>query len=277
MQPNEFHVKHSTKKTQGRTIGFAAQMRAAPTPFEIAVEKAYAVHINGQSYAVMMLTPSDLADFARGFCLTEGIITDPADIRTISVRDDDHAIIDVQLHPDKFKQHLARQRALSGRTSCGLCGLTDLHTLTRAQPIGKSDHTLPSAEALHQALLHLDAHQPINARTHAVHAAALCDHQGHILCVREDVGRHNALDKLIGAITTIPAHERGFVLITSRCSFEMVEKAASAGVSTLVAISAPTSLALERATHIGMNLIAVARTDSAIVFHHHIENEKALM
>jgi FdhD protein len=162
---------------------------------------------------------------------------------------------------------LARRRVLSGRTSCGLCGIDDLAALSQASiPNG----TAPSISlaAIRTALVMLDDQQVLNDRTRAVHAAAWADFNGMIRCVREDVGRHNALDKLIGALCRkgISPND-GFVVVTSRCSFELVEKVAAFGARTLIAISAPTALALERARHLDMTLIGIARRDSVTVFH----------
>jgi len=154
---------------------------------------------------------------------------------------------------------------MSGRTGCGLCGIADLGSLPSAGPA--PDLRAVRLEAIRAALGALDAAQPLHAATRAVHAAGFADADGQLLAVREDVGRHNALDKLIGALlraSVDPAE--GFIVITSRCSFEMVEKAARLGAHTLVAISAPTSLAIDRATKYGMALVALARTDSVQIF-----------
>jgi FdhD protein len=257
----------------GHKISFSQSDAHSDTPFVLPVERAYAIHFGGQPYAVMMLTPSDIHDFAIGFALTEGVIKSAADIRAIDIRDDENSsLIDIMLHPDRFKHHLARQRSLSGRTSCGMCGITHIDDITRASHNASADHIMPSKDALHNAITHINAHQKLNAQTHAVHAAAWCDETGTLRHIREDVGRHNALDKLIGVLAdTHTDCARGFVLITSRCSFEMVEKTAIMGIGTLVAISAPTSLALQRASELGMNVIAIARADSAVIFHHHKE------
>eukprot|EP01037_Dinobryon_pediforme_P028433 gene28433-31713_t len=164
-----------------------------------------------------------------------------------------------------MQRHLARGRALSGRTGCGLCGISDLSALPQAEPAPRLEPV--ALAAIHVALGALEAAQPLNAQTRAVHAAAFANLDGHIVAVREDVGRHNALDKLIGALLRggqDPAD--GFIVITSRCSFEMVEKAARSGAHTLVAISAPTSLAIERAQRYGLTLVALARSDSARIF-----------
>ena len=215
-----------------------------------------------------MLTPGDLEDFAYGFSLTEGIATAAADIRAVGVEAaPDRLRLRIDLVGSRMHAHLARKRALSGRTSCGLCGIEDLDALPRALT-AQGTAPVVALSSVGRALAALDAHQPLNAATRAVHGAAWCDPAGSILHLREDVGRHNALDKLIGALLRggiDPAD--GFVLITSRASFEMVEKVGTFGVRTLVAISAPTSLALERARALDITLVGIARRDAVTVFH----------
>ena len=218
-------------------------------------------------YAVMMATPADLIDFAYGFSLTEGVIEKAADIREIVLEPEERGLrLVVTLASDHLQRHLGRTRAMTGRTGCGLCGIEDLKHLPMAQTAIRTGAPIALA-SIHRALTALSQAQPLNAATHAVHAAAFADASGALIIVREDVGRHNALDKMIGAAMQAgvdPAN--GFVLITSRCSFEMVEKAATFGAPLLVSISAPTSLALERATLHGMGMMAVARADSGLVF-----------
>lgn len=233
-------------------------------PSEVPVNVIY----GGIPFAVMMTTPSDLEDFAVGFSLTEGVIQHPDDIRGIRIEPDERGLrLAVELTPGRLHEHLARKRALSGRTGCGLCGIDDLKALPQArQPQG--DAPSLALSAIHSALLGLDREQALNRLTHAVHAAAWSDLDGMISCVREDVGRHNALDKLIGSIARAGTRpDSGFVVVTSRCSFELVEKVAVYGARTLVAISAPTSLALERARLHDITLIGIARRDSIAVFH----------
>jgi FdhD protein len=155
---------------------------------------------------------------------------------------------------------------MTGRTGCGVCGIEDLNALPHSMQRLDASARI-TTDSIHTALMALAQHQPLNDVTHAVHAAAWCDLSGTVLVTREDVGRHNALDKLIGALLKQGTDNRlGFMVITSRCSYEMVEKAASFGASTLVAISAPTSLAIERAEALGLTLYAIARSDGAIQF-----------
>ena len=166
----------------------------------------------------------------------------------------------------RLREHLARKRAISGRTGCGVCGIEDLASLPHAALRAAPDVRV-ALPAIARALGALDAAQVLGAETRAVHAAAWARLDGTLVAVREDVGRHNALDKLIGALMragTDPA--QGFLVITSRCSFEMVEKAARLGAAVIVAISAPTSLALDRARAHGMTLCAIARSDTLTLF-----------
>jgi len=233
-------------------------------PSEVPVNLVY----GGIPFAVMMTTPSDLEDFAVGFSLTEGVIQEPADIRGIRTEPEENGLrLAIDLTPDRLHEHLARKRALSGRTGCGLCGIDDLAALRQARaPEGRAP--VIALSAIRSALLGLDQEQALNELTHAVHAAAWADLDGTIRYVREDVGRHNALDKLIGALCRAgTARDSGFILVTSRCSFELVEKVAAFGARTLIAISAPTSLALERARLLDITLIGIARRDSVTVFH----------
>ncbi len=234
---------------------------------EVAVEAPVNIVYGNQPYAVMMATPSDLEDFVTGFSLTEGIVGSAGEIRGIAVKpQSDGIVVTVDLEPGRFRQHLARRRNLSGRTSCGLCGVETLAEMPMAGAGSRAQAAI-SPDAIAAALAALDRHQPLHKLTHAVHAAAWCDAQGKILAVREDVGRHNALDKLIGARLRA-GHEAsgGFVLVTSRASFEMVEKTAIFGAGMLVSISAPTSLAIERAAALGLTLVSVARDDGCTLF-----------
>ncbi|SHJ17245.1 FdhD protein [Roseomonas rosea] len=233
-------------------------------PEEVPVSLVY----SSVPFAVMMLTPSDLEDFAYGFSLTEGIVTEAAGIREVEVEVDPRGLrLAIRLAPTALTAHLARRRSIAGRTGCGLCGIEELDQMPQAiRPEGPAPAIdLP---AIRRALDALEGAQPLNDETRAVHAAAFARADGSLAAVREDVGRHNALDKLAGALMRSgEAPGDGFVLVTSRCSFELVEKAAAIGARTLVAISAPTALALDRARALDMNLVAVARRDTVTVFH----------
>ena len=250
---------------------------AAPEPRQderaLAVEMPVNLVYGSVPYAVMMATPADLEDFAYGFSLTEGIVASADEIRGAVVEPGDGGLrLLVDLAPGRLREHLARKRAISGRTGCGVCGIEDLASLPQAalpQAEARDASTRVSVRpvAIARALSDLGDAQALGRDTRAVHAAAWARLDGGLAAVREDVGRHNALDKLIGALIragTDPAE--GFLVITSRCSFEMVEKAAHFGASVLVAISAPTSLAIDRARLHGMTLCAIARADSFTVF-----------
>jgi len=249
-------------------ITYEGDRRAADTrsvPVECPLEIVYGTI----PYAVMMVTPADLEDFVRGFSLTEGVIARASELRGITLEQHPkglRALVD--LEPQRLSAHLARKRAMSGRTSCGVCGIEDLNALPEALARVTGTRSIPTL-ALAHAVKTLASHQPLNDLTRAVHAATWFDADGAFVASREDVGRHNALDKLIGALLlneTDPS--AGFLVITSRCSYEMVEKAAIFGASTLVAVSAPTSLAIERAAALGITLYAIARADGATQFTH---------
>ena len=218
-------------------------------------------------FAVMMTTPRDLEDFAYGFSFTEGIIDGASDIRSVAVEEAEGGLkLVISLASEKMQRHLARGRNISGRTGCGLCGIDDLSAMPKAKEIEGEARDI-TLDAINRALDEITALQALNKLTQSVHAAAWCDPQGKITAIREDVGRHNALDKLIGAALRAGTKpDDGFLLITSRASFEMIEKAAIFGARTVVAISAPTALAVERARCHRMTLIAMARNGSALVF-----------
>ena len=236
----------------------------------LAVETPVNVVYGTVPYAVMMLTPADLTDFAYGFSLTEGVVETPDEIRAVSVEEGEGGLrLLVDLAPGRLREHLARKRAISGRTGCGVCGIDDLAALpmARVREDGAVSGPRVALGAIQAALDVLSDRQALNRETRAVHAAAWARLDGTLAAVREDVGRHNALDKLIGALMQKGVRpDEGFLVITSRCSFEMAEKAATLGASVLVAISAPTSLAIERARCHGMTLCAIARSDTLTVF-----------
>lgn len=244
---------------------------ARPNARALAVEMPVNVVYGTVPYAVMMLTPSDLEDFAYGFSLTEGVIESPDEIRGVTVEPAEGGLrLLVDLAPGRLREHLARKRAISGRTGCGVCGIEDLAALPTAKTrSGQGSQKGPQVTlaAIQTALSALFDRQTLNRETRAVHAAGWAGLDGSLLAVREDVGRHNALDKCIGALLREGVRpDEGFLVITSRCSFEMAEKAATLGASILVAISAPTSLAIERARCHDMTLCAIARSDTLTVF-----------
>ena len=233
---------------------------------EIASEVPVAISVCGFGYAVMMATPADLEDFAWGFARCERLIDNPGQVESVSLRHEDRGILlDIWLAEECRERVVERVRHRVGESSCGLCGVENLDQALRPLPtVGAPSGIEPGA--VFAALAALGAHQPLNAATGAVHAAAFADRHGAILAAREDVGRHNAFDKLIGhGLRQGLATREGFALLTSRCSFELVEKAALAGVRLLVTISAPTALAIERAQSCGLTLIALARSDEMLI------------
>ncbi|MEQ1691654.1 MAG: formate dehydrogenase accessory sulfurtransferase FdhD [Gemmatimonas sp.] len=248
-----------------RTCWFDGR-HAADGSRDVPVEMAINVLFGVQPYAVMMTTPQDLEDFAYGFSITEGVIDRASDIDRVHVRAQRNGV-ELLVSLAAGVEPRIRARNTAGRTGCGLCGIDQLDALPMATV---RPHTRAPVElsAVRRALDALEQQQALNRLTHAVHAAAWSTATGEIVALREDVGRHNALDKLIGALVRANHQpDDGFLLITSRCSFEMVEKAAVYGASTIVAISAPTSLAVERATVHGMTLLAIARRDNTLAFH----------
>ena len=249
--------------TKERLDGTGTEAGIRPVAVEVAVNVVYGT----VPYAVMMMTPADLEDFAVGFSLTEGVIQTRTDIRGTRVEDDPGGLrLVVNLAADRFHSLLARRRSMTGRTSCGVCGIEDLAAVPRTPQ--RIRHGAPAAtQAIRRALDELPGLQTLNKDTGAVHAAAWAGPDGVITCLREDVGRHNAMDKLAGALLTQAVDlSAGFLLVTSRCSYEMVEKAAALGAGTLVAISAPTSLGVERARHHGITLVGLARNDTMTIF-----------
>ena len=248
-------------------IAFGAGIRRT-VERRIAAETPIQVLYSDIPFGVMMATPADLEDFAYGFSLTEGVIDAPDQIRSIRIETARGAHrLHIDLVASRLRDHLARKRAMTGRTSCGLCGIEDLAALPRA-PAPNGPAPIVALAAIAHALAALDAGQILNAATRAVHGAAWAGPDGTLLAIREDVGRHNALDKLIGAcLKAETAPENGFVVVTSRASFEMVEKAAAFGARTLIAISAPTALGIERARALDLTLVGIARRDSITAFH----------
>jgi FdhD protein len=237
-----------------------------PLAREWVPEAPVALEFNGLSYAVMMASPQDLEDFALGFALTEGLARATSDVADLAVAQVQLGwIVRAQLTGLGVEQLTDRVRTRVAESSCGLCGIENLEAVAKPLPQVPA-HPSIQPEAIFSALAQLRDHQPLGRATGAAHAAAFADADGRIVCVREDVGRHNALDKLVGALARqgLPA-SGGFVLSSARCSYEIVEKAVRAGASTLVTISLPTSLAVERARAAGLSLWSLARGDSVLL------------
>jgi FdhD protein len=235
------------------------------TPEEAAVAL---VHDAGTT-AVMMATPSDIEDLAIGFSLTEGIIGSPAEIARLEVVSTDLGVeARLWLVAARSAKLASRRRSLAGPTGCGLCGVDSLKAVARPLPKAAGDLRL-TAQDVQAALKALSERQDLGRATRAAHAAAWWAPGEGLVMAREDVGRHTALDKLAGALAQDPiARAPGAVVLTSRVSIEMVQKAAMIGAEAIVAISAPTALAVEAADQAGITLVAIARDDGFMVFSH---------
>jgi formate dehydrogenase accessory protein FdhD len=247
----------------------APHAERAPHLDHVIVEAPVALLYNGESFAVMMATPESLDDFALGFALSEGIVADASEFRLVDVvRRDEGAALHAAIPQARFDALAQRRRGLEGRSGCGLCGVESLQAALRPVPRVATGPTV-DVNDIRVALAALARQQPLNALSGGVHAAGFA-HAGGLL-VREDVGRHNALDKLVGAMARhVPAlaADAGFLVITSRASYEIVHKAATAGIGLVVAISAPTDLAIRTAEAAGVTLAAFARGDSINVYTH---------
>lgn len=235
----------------------------------VAEEVPIALIYNGISHTVMLATPQDLEDFALGFSLAEGIIDSAKDVYGIEVVKQKNGIeLHLEISTECFVRLKERRRSMTGRTGCGLCGAESLEQALRLPNKVIESSEQFSRLALRQALKNLQGQQPIQGVTGATHASALANAQGEIIMVREDVGRHNALDKLLGARAKQAENDSCFVVTTSRASYEMVQKVAVAGIPMLVAISAPTGLAIRVAEACGITLVGFAREHQHVVYTH---------
>ena len=232
--------------------------------WQVPEEIAVSIMHNSVATAVMMATPADFEDFGVGFSLSEGFVTRADAIRNVVALPVENGFcVDIAADADALKARSGR--ALEGRTGCGLCGVEDIADAVRPVKTTKAAFAL-SAEAVGRAFADMPQQQPMNRLNHSVHAAAWVSPEGDILMVREDIGRHNALDKLLGALIRQKIDlSSGFVAMTSRCSFELVQKAAQLGIAHLVTISAPTGLALSLAQRAGMTL-ACRAPDGIVTF-----------
>ena len=232
-------------------------------------ETAVALTYNGGSYAVMMATPQNLRDFAIGFSLSEGVIQSPADIESFEIVDlDDGIELRMWLQSSKAERLSERRRHIAGPTGCGLCGIDSIAEAVRPAAVVAQGRSFAPREIM-AAMQSIPALQAINIETRAVHAAAFWTPARGIVSLREDVGRHNALDKLAGALAQQQVStSEGMVLLTSRVSVEMVQKTAAMGAPLMVAVSAPTALAIRMADTAGITLAAIARADGFEIFTH---------
>lgn len=228
-------------------------------------ETAVGLSFDGRPHTVLMATPRDLEELALGFVVTEAIAR-ATDVLDVVVKEEEQGIlVDVRLAAGALAKK-ARPRNLEGRSSCGLCGVQRLADAVRPLPV-LGQGVCIQHDTIPRALAALEQQQALGRLTRATHAAAFFDAEGALLLVREDVGRHNALDKLAGAMAREGRDAAaGFVVVTSRCSFEMVEKAARMGCPILVAVSAPTELAIKKAEEANLTLVALARADGHAVF-----------
>lgn len=235
----------------------------------VAEEVPVALVYNGISHAVMLATPDDLEDFALGFSLSEGILRDRSDLYDVEVQPLDNGIqVDLQIAAECFVRLKERRRNLTGRTGCGLCGVETLEQAVRRPSPVNSNLRVPSG-AVSKAMDALAEQQSLNRLTGAVHAAGWAEADGTVRFVREDVGRHNAVDKLLGVVASEGvAHDSGFVVVTSRASYEIVQKAATRGIAMIAAISAPTGLAIRIADEAGVTLLGFTRGEGHVIYAH---------
>lgn len=233
-------------------------------PEETPVAFSYA----GSTHAVMMATPADLEDFAVGFSLTEGIVTDPSEIEAVEIVAEDKGIaLQIGLADAQSAALTARRRHMAGPVGCGLCGIESIDEAVRVTPSVRSSPLTLSEDEVVEAVRLLNGQQPLHMTTRAVHGAGFYVPGKGLVAVREDVGRHNALDKLVGAARRAGhAGAAGAVVVTSRVSVEMVQKTAIIGSPFVIAISAPTALAIRTAQEAGMTLIALVRGDEFEIF-----------
>jgi FdhD protein len=233
----------------------------------VAEETPVAIVHDGSTYAVMMATPADLEDFGIGFSLTEGVIERPDEVSGLQIEAGALGIeLRMWLAPERGQALSLRRRTMAGPTGCGLCGIESLEALKRPRrrPLAEPG---PLAEGdIRAAMASIDEHQSLGRETRAVHAAGFWTKTDGLVALREDVGRHNALDKLAGAMARGGTRPAGVLVLTSRVSVELVEKAAVMGVAVIAAVSAPTALAIRTAEANDITLIAVARTDGFEVF-----------
>ncbi len=247
--------------------GTAFRAEAPPEPVQwlLPEEEPVAMVYNRRTFAVMLASPADLEDFGLGFSLSERIVGKAAEMRDIRVERLDAGLsVQMTIPPERAAALIGRRRSLEGRSGCGLCGIESLEALN--QPLPPVSSPVVSPAAIQQALEQLRQHQPMRARNHSVHGAAWADRDGTIRLSREDIGRHCALDKLIGALTRDRYDLRdGFAVLSSRCGFELVQKAAAIGIGLLASVSAPTSLAVSMAERAGMSLAVAGRDHTLVV------------
>ncbi|MBA3697035.1 MAG: formate dehydrogenase accessory sulfurtransferase FdhD [Methylotenera sp.] len=237
----------------------------------IAEEVPIAMVYNGISHVVMLATPQDLEDFALGFSLTEGILDKPSDLYGVEIGLKPQGIeLQLEIASSCFQRLKEQRRNMTGRTGCGLCGSESLEQALKIPTLklANASTNKVSSKIISIAFANIHEQQKLQILTGATHASAWINLQAEVELIREDVGRHNALDKLLGAMAMAKPQRSGFVLTTSRASYEMVQKTASAGINMLVAISAPTGLAIRMAEQCNLTLVGFARENSFVVYSH---------
>ena len=242
---------------------FAAGTRRVPA------EVAVAISVNGSTHAVMMATPDHLVDLALGLALNERIVASPEEIERIDVEDAELGLdCRIWLTPERAASYVARRRQMTGPVGCGLCGVESLELASRTLPLVGAGVTL-RPEAITEGLQAMARRQDLGRETRAAHAAGFIDGSGELIVLREDVGRHNALDKVAGHLAARGVDPAtGFLAMTSRVSVELIQKAAVMGCGVIAAVSAPTGLAIEAARGAGVTLVAVVRGDEFEIFTH---------
>jgi FdhD protein len=239
--------------------------RAAPVLWSLADEVPVSILYNGNSFAVMMATPHDIEDFVIGFSITEGIADSVLDIQDVRIAEaGDGFIVNLKVDAKLLERAEGRRRTLTGRSGCGLCGAQSLDAVMK--PLRQVSGSMPATAAVLQAFDGLKAKQPMNQINKSTHAAGFCDLDGNIVLVREDIGRHNALDKLAGALAREGINgNSGFLVLSSRFSVEMAQKAAAIGVGFVAGISAPSALGLRLADKAGLKVACLAG-DKLMIF-----------
>ena len=257
-----------------RVLSDVAVVRWRPGTCEQAVdivaeEVPVALVYNGISHAVMLATPADLEDFALGFSLTEEIVGGPNEVYDCEIVEAENGIrVELTIASESFGNLKMRRRNLAGRTGCGLCGTDSLSQAVRILPVVQNAPVF-AAGVVHAAFDEMEKRQTLKMKTGATHAAAWLDIGGTVSFVREDVGRHNALDKMIGAMAAQGKDfSQGTALVTSRASYEMVQKCAMAGIGMLAAVSAPTALAIRMADRANITLAGFVRKNGLSVYTH---------
>lgn len=273
-EPATYRLFDDASPLPGRRQATVWRVESGQAPLaqadELATEVPIALEFNGISHATVLATPCNLEDFAYGFSFTEGIIRSGSDIFDIDIDTRENGVVlQLTIASACLNQLKLRRRSLAGRTGCGLCGLESLDEVQRELPALENRKPYVTAGAILHAARQLKQSQPLHLETGATHAAAWADAQGTIKQVREDVGRHNALDKLIGhLLRTAEDPASGFAVISSRASFEMVQKAAAAGIGVLAAVSAPTTYAANMAHDLNILLTGFTRNNSFTVYAH---------